>query len=98
MAVSRTGVQRPYLAVLFCLQVGWVTGPARLVAAIAKAHQFVTFCIPSNLQRAVAFGLQHEQPFYKQVYPQLRCCQRRCFRSTFTPQWQGLAPMIHGLT
>ena len=54
-------------AFVCCLQVGWVTGPARLVAAIAKAHQFVTFCIPSNLQRAVAFGLQHEQSFYKQV-------------------------------
>ena len=55
-------------APVLCLQVGWVTGPARLVAAIAKAHQFVAFCIHSNLQRAVAFGLQHEQPFYKQVH------------------------------
>lgn len=50
-----------------CLQVGWVTGPARLVGAIAKAHQFVTFCIPSNLQRGVAFGLQNEQWFYTYV-------------------------------
>lgn len=46
-------------------QVGWVTGPARLVGAVAKAHQFVTFCIPGNLQRGVAHGLQHEQRFYR---------------------------------
>ena len=46
-------------------QIGWATGPAHLVAVIAKAHQFVTFCVPSNLQRAVAFGLQQEQGFYR---------------------------------
>jgi aspartate/methionine/tyrosine aminotransferase len=41
-----------------------VTGPARLVAAVSKAHQFVTFTVASSLQRAVAYGLDHEAVFY----------------------------------
>lgn len=47
------------------VQIGWVTGPAQLVAAVAKAHQFTVFCIPSNLQRGVAFGLREERHFYE---------------------------------
>ena len=45
-------------------QIGWVTGPAPLVAAVGKAHQFVTFTVASSLQRAVAYGLDHEAVFY----------------------------------
>ena len=33
-----------------CLQVGWLTGPRDMIAAVAKAHQFVTFTVPSALQ------------------------------------------------
>lgn len=47
------------------LQVGWVTGPQRLVGAVAKAHMFLVFTVPSNLQQAVAHGLEHEQGFFK---------------------------------
>jgi DNA-binding transcriptional MocR family regulator len=47
------------------LQVGWVTGPAALLAPITKAHQFLVFTVASNLQRAVAYGLDHEQAFYE---------------------------------
>jgi aspartate/methionine/tyrosine aminotransferase len=38
-------------------KVGWVTGPAELVRIVAKAHQFLTFTTPPNLQAAVAYGL-----------------------------------------
>lgn len=38
-------------------KVGWVEGPAALLAPCAKAHQFLTFTVPSSLQRAVAAGL-----------------------------------------
>jgi len=38
-------------------KVGWVTGPAALVRLVAKAHQFLTFTTPPNLQAAVAYGL-----------------------------------------
>jgi N-succinyldiaminopimelate aminotransferase len=38
-------------------KVGWIVAPPKLGEAIAKAHQFVTFSTPPNLQSAVAYGL-----------------------------------------
>jgi N-succinyldiaminopimelate aminotransferase len=38
-------------------KVGWLTGPAALIKLVAKAHQFLTFTTPPNLQTGVAFGL-----------------------------------------
>jgi aspartate/methionine/tyrosine aminotransferase len=38
-------------------KVGTITADARLLAPIARAHQFVTFTTPPALQAAVAFGL-----------------------------------------
>ena len=39
-------------------KVGWVCAPPKLSQAIARAHQFLTFTTPPNLQAAVAFGLE----------------------------------------
>ena len=41
-------------------KVGYMTAPAQLLQAIAKAHQFITFTTPSNLQRAVAAAVVDE--------------------------------------
>ncbi|HUB10070.1 MAG TPA: aminotransferase [Myxococcales bacterium] len=38
-------------------KVGLVVGPAELVRPVSRAHQFLTFTTPPNLQAAVAFGL-----------------------------------------
>ncbi|WP_181707716.1 aminotransferase [Chthonobacter rhizosphaerae] len=38
-------------------KIGYVTAPPHLLAPIAKAHQFVTFTTPPDLQAAVAVGL-----------------------------------------
>ncbi len=38
-------------------KIGWVTGPAQLVAATQAAHQFLTFCSPPPLQLAAAHAL-----------------------------------------
>jgi N-succinyldiaminopimelate aminotransferase len=38
-------------------KVGYVSGPARLISAVEKAHQFVTFATNGALQYAVAMGL-----------------------------------------
>ncbi len=38
-------------------KVGWVISPPPLANVIAKAHQFLTFTTPPNLQAAVAYGL-----------------------------------------
>lgn len=47
------------------VQVGWATGPARLIQALFKAHMFFTFSVAPNLQLAVAHGLDHESSFYE---------------------------------
>ncbi len=39
-------------------KVGYVTADAKLLAPIARAHQFVTFTTPPALQSAAAFGLR----------------------------------------
>ena len=46
-------------------QVGWACGPAPMIAALAKAHSFLTFTVPANNQLAVAHGLDHEKDFYE---------------------------------
>ena len=38
-------------------KVGFVMAEARLMRGLAKAHQFLTFTTPPNLQEAVAYGL-----------------------------------------
>ena len=45
-------------------KVGWIEGPAELMAAVMKAHQFVTFTTAPNLQKAVAYGLAKETAYY----------------------------------
>ena len=38
-------------------KVGWMVAAPDLANVVARAHQFLTFCTPPNLQSAVAFGL-----------------------------------------
>jgi aspartate/methionine/tyrosine aminotransferase len=45
-------------------KVGYLTAAPNLLGLIAKAHQFLVFTTPSNLQRAVAHGLDNEQDWY----------------------------------
>ncbi|MBI4968638.1 MAG: aminotransferase [Rhodospirillales bacterium] len=45
-------------------KIGWVTAAPALLAPIIKAHQFVTFTTPPNLQAAVAYGLGKEDSFF----------------------------------
>jgi len=45
-------------------KVGYVTAAPNLLTPISKAHQFVTFTTPRNLQAAVAFGLGQEDAYF----------------------------------
>lgn len=45
-------------------KVGYLTGSPALVTAAAKAHQFLTFTTPPNLQKAVAYGLAKEDTYF----------------------------------
>jgi N-succinyldiaminopimelate aminotransferase len=45
-------------------KVGWVVAPPALAGPISKAHQFLTFATPPNLQAAVAYGLGKEEGWF----------------------------------
>jgi aspartate/methionine/tyrosine aminotransferase len=45
-------------------KVGYVTAPPEILTAVGRAHQFLTFTTPPNLQRAVAFGLRKDDGYF----------------------------------
>lgn len=45
-------------------KVGYVCGAPEVLAPIIKAHQFMTFTTPPNLQKAVAAGLSKKQSYF----------------------------------
>lgn len=46
-------------------KVGYTTATAEVLATVAKAHQFLTFTTPPNLQRAVAYGLGKGDDYFE---------------------------------
>ncbi len=46
-------------------KVGFVTADAQLMRVLAKAHQFLTFTTPPNLQAAVALGLGKDDAWFE---------------------------------
>ena len=53
-------------------KVGYITADAKLLAPIIKAHQFVTFTTPPNLQLAVAAGLEKEDSYYETLSSEMQ--------------------------
>lgn len=45
-------------------KVGWVIAAPPLATVIAKAHQFLTFTTPPNLQSGVAYGLAKDDSYF----------------------------------
>jgi N-succinyldiaminopimelate aminotransferase len=48
-------------------KVGYITAPATMLRPITKAHQFVTFTTPPNLQHAVARGLGFDDAYFAEL-------------------------------
>ncbi len=48
-------------------KVGMVTAAPDLLTPIAKAHQYLTFTTPPNLQAAVAYGLRKEDSYFAEL-------------------------------
>ncbi|WP_293860174.1 aminotransferase [uncultured Alsobacter sp.] len=46
-------------------KVGFVCAHAHILRVLAKAHQFITFTTPPNLQAAVAYGLGKDQTYFE---------------------------------
>jgi aspartate/methionine/tyrosine aminotransferase len=45
-------------------KVGWVVAPAAIAATLAKAHQYLAYTTPPNLQAAVAYGLGKDDAYF----------------------------------
>ncbi len=53
-------------------KVGYLTGPAELMRLVFKAHQFLVFTTPPNLQRAVAHGLALPDSYFMDLNNAMR--------------------------
>ena len=58
-------------------RIGYVTGPAALLAPVAKTHQFVTFTTPPPLQLAIAWGLEQDDAYFGQLASSLEAKRDR---------------------
>lgn len=45
-------------------RIGYVSGPARLIEGVMKAHQFIAYTCPPHLQKAVAAGLAFPDSYF----------------------------------
>ncbi len=59
-------------------KVGYITAAAELLQPIAKAHQFVTFTTPPNLQSAVAYGLALDDAYFERLAGDMQDKRNRC--------------------
>jgi N-succinyldiaminopimelate aminotransferase len=48
-------------------KVGFVCAAPAILRVLAKAHQFITFTTPPNLQAAVAYGLGKDDPYFENM-------------------------------
>ncbi|MFN3389671.1 MAG: aminotransferase [Allosphingosinicella sp.] len=48
-------------------KVGWIVAPPALGVPISKAHQYVAYATPPNLQAAVAWGLGRDDGYYAKM-------------------------------
>ncbi len=58
-------------------KVGYAVGPQPLVGALAKAHQFLTFTTPPNLQAGVAHGLAKPDGFFADLSARMQAKRDR---------------------
>lgn len=61
-------------------KVGMVTAAPALLTPIAKAHQYLTFTTPPNLQSAVAYGLGKDDAFFAGLNADMQAARDRLQR------------------
>jgi N-succinyldiaminopimelate aminotransferase len=59
-------------------KVGYIIAATDLLQPIAKAHQFVTFTTPPNLQSAVAYGLALDDAYFERLAGKMQDKRNRC--------------------
>jgi aspartate/methionine/tyrosine aminotransferase len=76
-------------------KVGFLCAPPPLSAVLAKAHQFLTFTTPPNLQAAVAFGLESSDAWFATMPAELAASRDRLAAGL---RAEGFAPLASQAT
>lgn len=71
-------------------KVGFVAAAPRLLGALARAHQFITFTTPPNLQVAVAYGLDKDDASFASARRSLQRSRDRLARGLAERGWPVL--------
>jgi aspartate/methionine/tyrosine aminotransferase len=71
-------------------KVGYVTAPTNSLTSVTKAHQFLIFTTPPDLQKATAVGLNKEHAYFEGLAGALQA-KRDHLREGF--EWVGLDVM-----
>lgn len=58
-------------------KVGWAVAAPALAAQVARAHQFVTFTTPPNLQAAAAYGLGKDDAYFADMRAMFQAARDR---------------------
>lgn len=61
-------------------KIGMITAAPDLITPIAKAHQFLTFTTPPNLQAAVAYGICKEDAYFEALNGDMQARRDRLHR------------------
>ena len=67
-------------------KVGFVMAAPALLKVVSKAHQFLTFTTPPNLQEAVAYGLSKDEAYFLEMRAPVRPLARPAERRTRRPR------------
>jgi aspartate/methionine/tyrosine aminotransferase len=62
-------------------KVGWIVAPPALGEPISKAHQYLAYATPPNLQAAVAYGLAKESNYYRTMRADFAAARDRLERA-----------------
>lgn len=58
-------------------KIGWAVAPAGLTAGVRSAHQFLTFAVPTPLQRAAALAIEDDRAYGAELRAQLGSARDR---------------------
>jgi aspartate/methionine/tyrosine aminotransferase len=72
-------------------KVGWAVAAPDLAAQVARAHQFVTFTTPPNLQAAAAYGLGKEDDYFAAMHSMFQAARDR-LRAAVTGEGYEVLP------
>lgn len=71
-------------------KVGWMCAAPALAGPLARAHQFLTFTTPPNLQAAAAYGLAKEDAYFTQMRADYARSRDRLAGALTTGGWSVL--------